>query len=133
MMNSDYLISEPRIEHVCIFALNLNDLKTWYQKIFGFTSIYMEGKETNFIRGANGIILEFIAADTAESQTDKNISGFRHLAFSLDSYNGLEEKLMAMNIKIVNKSSSSTGDTKMLFLHDPEGNLLQLVYRKTPL
>lgn len=130
-MSQISLMDEPVIEHLCINALQKFELKSWYQKMFGFSSIFINGEESTFIRSKNGFIIEFVDAEVPENSLDKNVTGFRHLAFSVDSIDDIEEKLKAMNLAITGKSESDA--TKMLFFRDPEGNLIQIVARRQAL
>lgn len=132
-MNNGYIASNPQIEHVAIFALEMEKLKSWYQRMFGFSSICIDGKETTFIKASNGMILEFMNAESDEKPTCENICGFRHIAFSVESFDGIEERLEKESIDIIRKSISPSEDTKMLFFHDPEKNVIQIVYRKKTL
>ncbi len=132
-MSNGTIASNPQIEHVAVFALEREKLQAWYRKMFGFSAVYMDGKETTFIKASNGMLLEFMDAESGEKPACENICGFRHIAFSVESFDGIEARLEKENIGIIRKSVSPDKETEMLFFYDPEGNMIQIVYRKKPL
>ncbi len=132
-MKEGIIIPATGIEHVCICSLDKWVLKSWYQKTFGLESIFINGEETAFIRAADGAVLEFTDAETAGNQGAKNVNGFSHIAFSVEQFDGIEEKLKLMDILIEKTSGTPEDNTRMIFFRDPEGNMIQVVFRKNPL
>ena len=130
-MSQGILLDEPVVEHLCIQAKDRERLKSWYREMLGFDRILVDGKESGFLRSKNGFVIEFVDAAVQKGTPEENVSGFGHLAFAVDSFEKVEEKLQAMNIRIERKSVAS--DVKMLFFSDPENNSIQIVHRSPAL
>ena len=130
-MSQGILLDEPVVEHLCIQAKDRERLKSWYREMLGFDRILVDGKESGFLRSKNGFVIEFVDAAVQKDTPEENVSGFGHLAFAVDSFEKVEEKLQAMNIRIERKSVAP--DVKMLFFSDPENNSIQIVHRSPAL
>ena len=119
------------LEHVAIASPEPAKLAEWYVNTLGFTVNY-QSPRTTFVKAPNGSMIEIItAAGDRVPQTDKH-PGLRHLALQVDDFDATYADLKSKNVSFVDEPGGK-GGVKTVFLKDPEGNLLHLIHRETPL
>ena len=117
------------IEHLAIAASDPAALARWYCETLGFEeAAAFESDRTYFIRLPSGGMLEIIPASTASSVREGK-HGFDHLAFSVDNFGSSYRDLQMKGIRFTGPVRGVPGENQIVFFHDPEGNLLQLVHR----
>lgn len=122
------------IEHTAIASSNPEQLAHWYVDCLGFTINYQsKNSRTVFVRTPGGSMIEIIeAAGPAAEPAGMKDAGFRHLALAVEDFPAacrrLQEKGVAFLADPVQKGGTST-----VFFRDPDGNLLHLLHRETPL
>ena len=121
------------IEHIAVFAKDTAALKDWYIKMFEFRVVYDNGKGTFFLMAPDGAMIEFVKAGEDGGVIGDKVSGIRHLALSVDDFEGMVNKLMAEKVEVVTEPAVSPAGIKTFFFRDPEGNVLHLIYRPQPL
>lgn len=121
------------IEHVAILAKDTAALKDWYIKMFDFRTVYDNGKGTFFLMAPDGAMIEFVKTDNDGGLIGDKVSGIRHLAFSVDNFEEMVDKLNAEKVEVVTAPNVSANGIKTFFFRDPEGNVLHLIYRPVPL
>ena len=123
------------IEHLAIFSSDTAKLKDWYINMFDFKQVYDNGKGTYFIKAQNGFMIEFIMSNAGEIPGDHTLKGLRHIAISanVSDFDGMVEKLQAANVDVVTKAAISDKGVGTFFFRDPDGNVLHLISRPTPL
>jgi glyoxylase I family protein len=123
------------IEHIAIVAADSNTLARWYCDILGFEMILENDEsQTYFLRLPGGGILEFLPSNQrppAESAADD--AGIRHIALAVDDFDSACRMLERRGAGFVGPYRETSTGTRFNFLADPEGNLLQIVYRPLPL
>jgi catechol 2,3-dioxygenase-like lactoylglutathione lyase family enzyme len=123
------------IEHFAISAKDTARLARWYRDLLGFTVAYDNQKEppTFFIRLGTGSLLELIPAGEAVRQGRKtNDPGMSHFALSVGDFERAQADLRAKGIELRDIREASRG-VKVGYFDDPEGNLVQVIYRPEPL
>lgn len=118
------------LEHTAIACSDPKMLSSWYLKYLGFTPVLDTGK-TIYIQSANGVVLEFVFADTHPPAPLIRDAGLRHLAFTADDLNGTRDELQTAGVEFVEEHLLP--GMRLLFFRDPEGNFLHLVQREMPL
>lgn len=118
------------LEHVAIACPDPRALSSWYLKHLAFRPLLDTG-ETIYIQAANGVVLEFVFADTHPAAPLIRDAGLRHLAFSVDDLNSTRDQLQAGGVEFVEERLLPA--MRLLFFRDPEGNFLHLVQREVPL
>lgn len=121
------------IEHIAILAKNTAALKDWYVKMFDFRIISDNGKGIYFIAAPGGSMIEIVPTDVDGGVLGDKVSGFRHIAFTVDNFEETVENLTAANIEAVSGPTVTASGAKLFFFRDPEGNILQLINRPEPL
>jgi catechol 2,3-dioxygenase-like lactoylglutathione lyase family enzyme len=121
------------IEHIGVFAKDTEALKDWYIKLFDFKTVYDNGKGTYFLKAPDGSMLEFVKTEEDGGVVGDKVSGIRHLAFSVDNFEEMVEKLNAANVPVVTEAKVSPKGIKTFFFRDPEGNVIHLIFRPEPL
>jgi glyoxylase I family protein len=58
--------------------------------------------------------------------------GLRHLALTVTDFDAAYAQLQAKNVAFLGEPQNSKGN-RTVFFTDPEGNILHLLYRATPL
>ena len=123
------------IEHMAIAAKDTAALARWYQDRLGFTVAYDNKKDppTIFVRLGEGSLLEIIPA-SQEPRRERKTSdpGMSHFAISVQDFEAVQADLTAKGIEVRDIREASRG-VKVGFFEDPEGNLVQVIYRPEPL
>ena len=124
------------IEHMAIAAKETGKLAQWYCDTLGF-KVVVEGGPTGtwFVGPQEGqAVIEIIAAnDTSYHQRARNDPGWSHLAFTVTDFDAMVAGLRARNVPFDGEPRGMTGEQRLAFFFDPEGNCLQIVERPKPL
>ncbi|MBQ8539848.1 MAG: VOC family protein [Clostridia bacterium] len=122
------------IEHLAIIAKDTKVLTDWYTKMFDTEVVYDNGKGTIFLAFSDKSMIEFIPAEEMEREDlAAKRQGIRHIAISVDDFDGAVERLMAENVEVVTAPSTSAKGISTFFFRDIEGNILHLITRPEPL
>jgi glyoxylase I family protein len=120
------------LEHIGLSARAPATLKDWYVKVLGAKVVFDSGRTPPMfllaIRG--GVMIEIYAGDRALPETGNNqLNGWRHVALRVDSIEAAKADLEALGAVFSEQIKPAGGAGRVLFLQDPEGNLLHLVER----
>ncbi len=121
------------IEHIGIFSRDTDLLKNWYVAMFGWKIVYDNGKGTYFLKADDGSMLEFVKTEIDGGIHDMKATGIRHIAISIDDFDYMVEKVKNSGAKILTEASVSEKGIGTMFFEDPDGNVLHLISRPTPL
>ncbi|WP_319478387.1 VOC family protein [Marispirochaeta aestuarii] len=119
------------IEHLGIMAGNTRILAEWYQSVLGFTILVeIPGEAPTFLlrQAGGGAFLEIMPKSDECSMPDSSGKSFMHIALRVENFDAALEGLRSLQIPI-EKIKSAPGNAQLAFFRDPEGNLLQFVYR----
>lgn len=119
------------IEHIAIATMNPAKLAAWYVEHLNFRPL-MDTGATVYIQAPNSVVLEFVKAETMESGPLIRDSGIRHIAFSVDDFEGARTSLRDAGVQFEPEPITLPG-LRLHFFRDPEGNFLHLVHREEPL
>jgi|SRR5208337_331552 len=119
------------IEHAAIAARDPETLAAFYTGMLGF-SVNHRGKSAIFVKVPDGSMIEIIRAEGDAPPATAKTPGLRHLALTVTDFDAECARLQAAGIAFVDPLSDKGGN-KVVFFHDPEGNLLHLLQRETPL
>ncbi|MDP6779101.1 MAG: VOC family protein [Candidatus Latescibacteria bacterium] len=122
------------IEHTAIAAKDTTALSRWYCDTLGFTIAYDNEKAppTYFIKLGTGLIEIIPASDSPRAARGDADAGWAHLAVSVDDFDAVVKDLGGKGVLLQNVREAG-GGVKVGFFKDPEGNLLQIISRPTPL
>jgi glyoxylase I family protein len=125
------------IEHTCILANDLEQLRQWYIEILGFQLIVRDdGHGTAFVLGSDGrSIIEFIQAERDIGTEPFKAQGIRHIAISVAQENvpHAAKLLKAEGVEVLEDYNETPNGVRLFLFRDPEGNVLHLVGRPKPL
>lgn len=121
------------IEHIGICSKNTESLKNWYMEMFGWKQVYDNGKGTYFLKADDGGMIEFVSTEQDGGASEKAASGIRHIAISVDDLDGMTDKLTNAGVEIIMEKSVSAKGIGVFWFRDPDGNILHLINRPTPL
>lgn len=119
------------IEHTAIATPDPAALAQWYADTLGFTINY-RGSSAVFAKAPDGSMIEFIPAEGERGPGALKSPGLRHLALAVDDFEIQYAALKRRNVRFLGEPSESKGN-KVVFFTDPEGNILHLLQRSTPL
>ena len=71
------------------------------------------------------------APDTEPAAT-MNAAGLRHLALTVADFPGVYARLKEKGVNFLTEAQTSKGNS-LAFFTDPDGNILHLLHRETPL
>jgi catechol 2,3-dioxygenase-like lactoylglutathione lyase family enzyme len=121
------------IEHIAIYAKDTKKLSDWYKQIFDGEVVYDNGKGTYFIAFSDKSMIEFCSSEAENVPTELTVPGIRHIAISVDDFETLVDKVKAQGVEILKDATVTDKGIGTMFFRDPEGNILHLISRKTPL
>ncbi len=122
------------IEHVAIASPDPLRLARWYVEHLGFLINYQSAhSKTVFIKAADGSMVEIIesAPDTAPAEKI-NAAGLRHLALTVTDFPSVYAGLKKQGVRFLTDAETKNGNS-LAFFTDPDGNILHLLHRETPL
>ena len=122
------------IEHVAIASPDPHRLAGWYVEHLNFVINYQSANsKTVFIKAADGSMIEIIesAPDTAPAAT-MNAAGLRHVALTVADFSGVYARLKEKGVHFLTDAQTTKGNS-LAFFTDPDGNILHLLHRETPL
>lgn len=122
------------IEHTAIAARDTTALCHWYCETFGFHVAYDNKKTppTYFVKLGTGLLELIPAGEAARAERESADPGLSHFAVSVEDFDAAVQDLTGKGVTLENVREAS-GGVKVGFLKDPEGNLLQIIYRPNPL
>lgn len=121
------------IEHVGIFSNDTAALKDWYIDMFGWKVVYDNGKGTYFLKADDGGMIEFCMAVKDGEKQDIKATGIRHIAISVLEFDEMVEKLKNAGVKVLTDAAVSAKGIGTFWFEDPDGNVLHLINRPSPL
>ena len=122
------------IEHVAIASPDPLRLARWYVEHLGFLINYQSAhSKTVFIKAADGSMVEIIesAPDTVPAES-MNAAGLRHLALTVTDFPSVYAGLKEQGVRFLTDAKTTNGNS-LAFFADPDGNILHLLHRETPL
>jgi glyoxylase I family protein len=120
----------PIIEHFAIYAADAPALKDFYVNTFGMIVVH-EGKGDPpgyFLVDDEGFAIELIGRPAG--QPGANQRYICHLAFWVDDYPSARTRLEQRGITFETDTAVENDDLKTAFFNDPEGNRLQIIWRR---
>ncbi|MBV8898478.1 MAG: VOC family protein [Acidobacteriaceae bacterium] len=119
------------IEHFAIASPNPKRLADWYVATLDFEISY-EYAGNYFVEAKNGALVEIIPAEGEAPATQIRTPGMRHIAISVDDFDAAYNQLRQQGVTLEGEPYSS-GDNRLAFFRDVDGNLLHLIRRAKPL
>ena len=120
------------IEHLGLPARDPIALKDWYLRTLGGRVAFSkdQGSAAVLVALPGGVMIEIYTGDLALPQTSNNkLNGWRHVALRVDSIASARAELEIRGVSFTEDIKPAAGGGSVLFLQDPEGNLLHLVER----
>jgi catechol 2,3-dioxygenase-like lactoylglutathione lyase family enzyme len=118
-------------EHTGIASPDHKKLAQWYVDVFGFAIVYQSAGAT-FVKAPDGSMIEIIAAEGDRVELAMKQPGLRHIAIAVTSFDADLARIKAAGVKFLTEPVDSKGN-KVVFFTDPEGNILHLIQRSSPL
>ncbi|HEV3198763.1 MAG TPA: VOC family protein [Bryobacteraceae bacterium] len=122
------------IEHTAIASPDPERLAQWYVEHLGFTINYQStNSRTVFVKAEDGSMIEIIeAARPAAGASQMNDPGLRHLALTVEDFDAAYRRLKDQGVQFLTDVVKKAGNS-IVFFTDPDGNILHLLHRETPL
>jgi glyoxylase I family protein len=122
------------IEHVAIASPDPLRLALWYVEHLDFAVNYQPAhSKTVFIKAADGSMIEIIeSAPETVPAAGMNAAGLRHLALTVADFPGVYSRLKEKGVRFLTDAQTINGNS-LAFFTDPDGNILHLLHRETPL
>lgn len=128
-----------RADHVAVSVRDLERAKAWFAAALGLRPVrefeLPSGARIAQVRNDAGAGVELIAVDDpAEGLHDATPAeamgrlGYGHVAFLVEDVDALVEELAAAGTRVASPPEDiANGTRRMAFVHDPDGNLVELV------
>jgi glyoxylase I family protein len=122
------------IEHTAIASPDPRRLADWYVEHLDFAINYRSANNpTVFVKAADGTMLEIIESNGAARQPlDMKAPGLRHLAIAVTDFDAMYQRLKTKGVAFLTEPEKKGGNS-LAFFTDPDGNILHLLQRETPL
>ena len=122
------------IEHVAIASPDPLRLARWYVEHLDFNINYQSAhSKTVFIKAADGSMVEIIESAPNTAPTEGlNAAGLRHVALTVADFPAVYARLKAKGVRFLTDAQTTNGNS-LAFFTDPDGNILHLLHRETPL
>lgn len=128
-----------RFGHIGIAAKDPEKLCRWYCDVLGFKVIFEIPKTERrpvpiyFIQLGTKTTIEIIpATDKEKAKRNTNDPGFSHIGIPVDDFDKAAEDLRSKGVSLHNVRQTGLG-WKIGYFYDPEGNLIEIVYRQKDL
>ena len=115
------------IEHTAIASPDPERLAGWYAEKLGFPIVHRYAGNI-FVRASDGTMLEIIPSEGERPEAQIKSPGIRHLAVTVDDYEGGVSDLEAKDVEIFDTLES--GGNRLAFFRDADGNILHLIWRE---
>jgi glyoxylase I family protein len=122
------------IEHVAIASPDPLRLARWYVEHLDFLINYQSAhSKTVFIKAADGSMVEIIESAPGTAPTEGlNAAGLRHVALTVADFPAVYARLKEKGVRFLTDAQTTNGNS-LAFFTDPDGNILHLLHRETPL
>lgn len=118
------------IEHTAIASADPGKLAQWYEDTLGFVINY-KGSTAFFVKAPDGTMIEIIPSEGERGPGSMKSPGLRHLALTTEGFDAEYERLKGLGVEFL--TEPQRGKNSVVFFADPEGNVLHLLERETPL
>jgi catechol-2,3-dioxygenase len=114
-----------RMEHVHLAVADLDRSMDWYERAFGFTVRWTDGTTAHV--GTDRFYVAMTAhRDLPPSRGDATgTARIAHFAFTTPDLDAFAERLAEAEISTWGEASRAEGDA--IYLHDPDGNAIEVV------
>lgn len=122
------------IEHVALFAHDLEASRDFFIKFFGMRVVLDNSKAPvrgYFLANEGGSVLEVI--ERPKGQTNANQRYVCHLAFAVEDVLETRRLIEAEGLTFETDTVVETPEFHTMFFRDPEGNRIQILKRLNPL
>jgi len=122
------------IEHVAIASPDPLRLARWYVEHLDFLINYQPvHSKTVFIKAADGSMVEIIeSAPGTVPAEGMSAAGLRHVALTVADFPSVYARLKEKGVRFLTDAQTTNGNS-LAFFTDPDGNILHLLHRETPL
>jgi glyoxylase I family protein len=121
-----------KVEHLGIYAKDPEALSQWYREKLGFSVVRKLEKGGRppiyFLKGEGGWELEILPSPSSPREKQLTDPGYSHIGLVVDSFEQTESFLQSKGISLHDVRDTSNG-WKIGYFEDPEGNILEVVYR----
>lgn len=119
------------VEHIAIASINPHKLADWYVGILEF-KIFSTADTAVFIQAPNRTLFEIFSANNQQAEPGQKDTGLRHIAIAVDNFEAAYARLREAGIRFETEPYEASGNT-VAFFRDPDGNLLHLLFRPSPI
>jgi glyoxylase I family protein len=122
-----------KMEHFAIYAADAPALKDFYVDAMGLRVVLESGGDPPgfFLADDSGTALEIIGRP--RGQAGANQRWVCHVAFWVDDFHAARSALEARGLPFETETVVDTDAIRTAFFLDPEGNRVQIVWRRRPL
>ncbi len=119
------------VEHFAIASPDPPALAEWYVSHLAFHINY-EYAGNYFVKAPNGVMIEIIPGSGERGESTRQTPGMRHIAIAVDNFDAACEELKQKGVAFDGEPYAS-GENRLVFFKDPDGNLIHLIERTNPL
>lgn len=118
------------IDHPAIACDDTVKLSEWYCSVLGYVIMARTDNDTFIIKAPDGTYIEMMPRDESQ-RPDRNVCtpGLSHLALRVSDLDEAVKALEKAGVKWMGEAIAAVGGGTLRSFYDPEGNMLQVVYR----
>jgi len=121
------------LEHIGIYARDVEALKNWYCDVLKLKVIRKLEKPGRppiyFLAGeGGGLIVELLPTNAERKGRELMDPGYSHIALEIDDFDEVESYLKSKGVELFGVRMTSVG-WKIGYFKDPEGNIIEIVKR----
>jgi len=125
-------ISFTGIDHPAVAAEDVEALADWYCAVFGYQKWFKHPKPVWMLKAPDGTLLEVMPRDeTARPSRTTWTPGWSHLALRVENLDEAIAYLDQVGVVWGGEPIEAIGGGRVRNLFDPEGNMLQVLERKS--
>lgn len=118
------------IDHPALAADNPVGLAGWYCEKLGYQEVFRNPKNVCIIKAPDGSFIEIMPRDdTPRPQRTTWTPGWSHLALRVADFDAACAYIESVGIEFSAPPADAIGGGKVRNFFDPEGNMLQIVWR----
>jgi catechol 2,3-dioxygenase-like lactoylglutathione lyase family enzyme len=116
------------IKETCVYAHDLDAMRTFYAEILGLTVIDFAPGKHIFFRAGSSVLLCFNPTDSAQKKSPPGHGavGSLHFAFEVADYDVAKQELKIRGIDLIDTVIWKSGQESCYF-RDPAGHVVELV------
>ena len=120
------------LSHIAVRARDLEASLRFYREILGLEEAFRITEEDGRVRLlylwiAPGQFIEIFPGGTTDPERGSHMTGMQHICLEVDSVEAAYDRLCALGVKPDSEITTGKAGGRQFWLHDPDGNPIELM------